>query len=142
MVGSNPTVYLSNGTTRYLQYNGTAYVLANASLIVNGTTYTSSRDLKYMIKPIAFDSLESIKKTQTVSFKYKPGNPKTEDRNQDTHHGLIAEDTPPEFLSADGKGVAAHSTLAIALDAIKQLTLRSEALEKRVEALEAQLAAK
>lgn len=83
------SLYLNAARDRHLQYNGTSYTFAGASIIVNGTTYTSSRDYKENIRALkAGEALGLLRKLKVrrFSFKEKYGNP------QDEQVGFIYEE--------------------------------------------------
>ena len=101
-------IFLGNAGTKYLYFNGTAYHLPGASLIVNGTTYPSDRRLKTDIEPISKDSaMGVINKLEPKRFHWHPDSEQGK-VNKNYDFGMIAQDVqkilPEVVLETDSTG--------------------------------------
>jgi len=81
------------------------------------------------------ETLEKIKLTPTAQYLYE-----FEDESNPLRIGLIAEDAPPEVLSANGGGVDLYKLATFTFSGLKALAHKVEALELSVADLEANLA--
>ena len=135
------SLYLNSARDRHLQYNGTAYTLVGASVIVNGTTYTSSRDYKRDIRDVA-DPSALVLALRVRHFRYRDDH----DADDRERTGFIYEEVRerlPEAVSEadllDGgtvKSVDYSTIYALAFRALQAQIARGDALERRVAALE------
>jgi hypothetical protein len=139
------SLYLNINRDRALQYNGTAYTLGGASLIVNGTTYTSSRDYKRDIRTLA-DPSALVAALRVREFRYKPEHDADDRRRIGFIYEEVAELYPEavtESVLLDGGTVKSvdYSTLyALGFRALQAQIARGDDLERRVLALEARIA--
>jgi hypothetical protein len=124
---------------------------ANKQVVYNSASdscLSSTRATKHDITPLSLDGLDVATQLEPVSFVYDGGDGRV-------RYGFIAEDTAavdPHLATYDASstvsGIDDRAVLSIVVGAIKQLYAkvaeyfaRTERLEERVSALEAQLAA-
>ena len=113
---STGVIYFGGLSTRYLYWNNSTYNLPGASVVVNGTTYTSDQRLKEDIRPIANDqtAMGLLNKLEPKRFHWKPNTQQAESIKGDDF-GMLAQDVRkvlPEIVTevdmtsptqADGK---------------------------------------
>ena len=88
---------------------------------------TCSREYKMDFEPVAdADMLRKINSATVERWRYRPG---TDTTGGDYMVGPIAEETPRDFVSGDGKGVYEISLVGGLMCAVRELTRRLEALE-------------
>lgn len=102
----------------------------SGNVTATGSFYANSKStLKTAVRPISFDSLAAIKATEIYHYVYSADEARTE------RLGFMA-DQVPEHISPDGERHDLTRTIAILLDAAKQLVLQNEQLTARIAALE------
>lgn len=137
--GDGTGVIFLADSAHYLYFNGTNYNLNSGGLIVTGDiTAFSDKRVKTDIEVIP-DALSKVKKIRGVTFRRTDG---SDDGKR--HAGLIAQEVEkvlPEVVSETvmdpvGKGrkrklktVAYGNTVALLVEAVKELTAKVEALE-------------
>jgi hypothetical protein len=86
--GTTGVIYFGSSGVRYLFYNGTSYIFNGASIVVNGTTYTSDRDTKTDIIPLS-SVMDKVRLLRPSSYKHldENGVPGTS-----TTFGVMAQD--------------------------------------------------
>lgn len=97
----------------------------------------SLRALKENIKPFKTSGIELINQLDISTFDYKDIEEEGEviEGVKDSI-GIIADDSPDEFLNKERKAVDLYKTVFIQAKAIQELTVENENLEKRLERLE------
>lgn len=139
--GDGTGVIFLADSAHYLYFNGANYNLNSGGLIVTGDiTAFSDKRVKTDIEVIP-DALNKVKKIRGVTFRRIDG---TDDGKR--HAGLIAQEVEkvlPEVVSETvmdpvGKGrkrklktVAYGNTIALLVEAVKELTAKVEALEAK-----------
>lgn len=99
-------------------YDGMAYRHAwfTGTVNANQFNYTSTRNKKKDIESFTRSGLDIVKKLAIVNYKYK------EDLLNQNHIGVIAEDSPKEILSKDGKSVSLADSIGILFKAVQELS--------------------
>lgn len=99
--------------------------------------YFSSRAMKKDIAPFSAadysTALEKVVRTPLYRYRMKGDAPDAR-----LELGVIAEDTPAEMTSEEGKAVNTMSAYGYLTAAVKELKVKNEALKKRLESLEKQ----
>ncbi|MBI4209482.1 MAG: tail fiber domain-containing protein [Deltaproteobacteria bacterium] len=100
----------------------------------------SSRELKKDVASLTEKDyskvLETINQLEVVRYRYK------EDSAEDKLHiGLIAEDSPKDILSQDGKSVSLYDSVGYLLASTKALIQQNEGLAKELTALKGEIQA-
>jgi len=133
-------LYFRSDSTRYLFDSGTAYVMPNQNLTLNGVNVNSSRALKDGIADLADGALATINKLRPRSFFFKT-NPSQQQR------GFILEEVEPvlpetvSHVTGANEGEEFHSLdynsiFTLGIKAIQELSAKVAALEARIAVLE------
>lgn len=97
----------------------------------NGVTLTSLREKKKDIVPFEKSALDIIESAQVREFKYLD-----ETSEDNTHIGLIVDESPQEVVSNDGQGVDSYDMVSISWKAIQEMNATIKALQVKVAELE------
>lgn len=104
---------------------------ANAWNVLSSREY--KRDIEKLDDAACADVLAKLAATDVVHYRYTG--------DEHVHIGVIAEESPKEILSKDGKGVSLGDYAGTLLAGIKAQQAQIDALRAEVDALKAQLAA-
>jgi hypothetical protein len=88
---------------------------------------TSSREKKKDIEDYNDSGLKIIDSLQIVSFIYK------DDKNEQSHIGIIAEDCPKEILGLEGKSLSLSDSIGVLFKAVQELSNKVKELERKLE---------
>ena len=107
--------------------------MASGAHVTAGGAWTnvSSRAAKENITPLAADdAMEALRQMQPVRFRYRGA-------DAETYVGFIAEDVPELVAMADRQGLSSMDIAAVLTRVIQSQQQQIEALERRLEAVEA-----
>src|SRR5690606_38956083 len=108
--------------------NGTGNVYATGDMHATGFINTSTEELKENITFLSADRerniLNDIRTLDIANYRYI-----TDEAGEPLRLGLIAERSPSEILSADGKGVDLYKLSTFTLAGLKSLTEKVDGLE-------------
>ncbi len=102
-----------------------------ATSFVNISTRTKKKDIEYTSEEDNLSALTKIKGMSIARYRYN-----IENETDPLRLGLIAEESPEEILSADGKGVDIYKLSTFILAGVKAQQVKIEDLEMRVADLE------
>ena len=130
-------IVIAGAGTIYHRFNMGAGVSLTGDLKTTGSTtstgfYQSSlRSLKKDITLFSGDALKLINELKIMEFTYK------DDKAEDRHVGIIADDSDWHFSTKAHDKFDSNSAISITMKAIQELTEKIDALNKRIDALEA-----
>jgi hypothetical protein len=101
----------------------------NGNIIANKYFQASLRDYKTNIKDYKKGCLSLIGSLNIVEFDYKDG-------GGENNIGIIADDSPDEFLSEEKDSVNLYNTLFIQAKAIQELSQKNKYLENKLSKLD------
>ena len=102
-----------------------------ANSFINVSTRGAKKDIEYLGEEGGADVIEKIRGLGVAKYRYS-----YEDSSAPLRLGLIAEESPSEVLSADGKGVDLYKLSTFVLTGIKELDKRLVGIETRLADLE------
>ncbi len=115
-------------------------IRATGYLQANSYNCNSSRDLKKDVTPVSPDEnraiLQRIRELQLVRYRYKE-----EDAERKPHLGLIAEDSPADLLSENGRAVSLYDYVGYLTAGMQALARDNERVRAENEALRRDLQA-
>jgi hypothetical protein len=98
---------------------------------INVSTREAKKDITHITASTTEDFLASLKKMGIAQYRYAD-----EDSGDPLRLGLIAEESPKEVLSIDGKGVDLYKLSTFTLAGLQRLALKVDEIEKRLAAIE------
>lgn len=115
--------------TRDVGITGTRYKDGYFSGQVNAGSFnsSSSKKLKENIKYYEEKGLDIIKQLEIVTFNFK------NDVEKRKHIGIIAENSPKEILSNDGKALSTTDSIGVLFKAVQEIFIELEEIKKKVE---------
>ncbi len=123
---TNPAEWPPTPASMLLEVNGKAWMSSQAAY--------SSREFKKDIIPLSMedtaDVLLKLKAMDVVHYRLK------NDPKRSPKIGIIAEDSPKEIISEDGKQLSTTDALGFLAASIKELKKRNDLLKIRIEKLE------
>lgn len=102
----------------------------------------SARDMKKNIQPQKADALSLIKLLKFYSYDYaidlNQTDENSEPKQSHIEFGLVAEESPQEIKSEDGKAINLYEFISLTAKSVQELSKKVEALEQKIIELEAE----
>ncbi len=130
-----------NNTTANI--TGNAYVAGDC--YANNYYNNSTRDIKKNIQPQKADALSLIKLLKFYSYDYDMDLNQTTDNSEPKQShiefGLVAEESPQEIKSEDGKAINLYEFISLTAKSVQELTAKVEQQAQEITKLKAELSA-
>lgn len=130
-----------NNTTANI--TGNAYVAGDC--YANNYYNNSTRDIKKNIQPQKADALSLIKLLKFYSYDYDMNLSQTADdsepKQSHIEFGLVAEESPQEIKSEDGKAINLYEFISLTAKSVQELTAKVEQQAQEITKLKAELSA-
>ena len=107
-----------------------------ATSFVNISTKTAKKDIQYLAPDGTQDFLDKLRGLKLATYRYN-----NESATSTPRLGLIAEDSPAEILSVDGKGVDIYKLASLILGGVQAQAKQLDSIEMRLLKLEESIAA-
>jgi hypothetical protein len=119
--------------------NPTHHIDVDGGAYCNGTQWVdvSSRDAKTDIETLGPEQyqeiLQKVAETDVVRYKYK------DQKDDEVHIGVIAEDAPEEMVDPERKGIPTGDAIGFLLAALKAQQAQADAQREEIKALRAEI---
>jgi phage minor structural protein len=124
---TNSGVKLERGKASIIIRDNEIMEVSASGAKVNGVTVTSDRTKKWDIKSDKSTALDKLNGVNTYHYKLIDDNT--------NRYGFMADELPSEMLAEDKKSVDLYASLAVAVKAIKELSVKVEKLENEIKEL-------